>query len=84
VRVIVLAAAFLPPQGTPVLPRICGESIHLVTEKIDRRQLPDDVRRGSHRPGSFVVSTAAAQEHRGLARFKHGDPDGRLSRHDGQ
>ena len=24
-----------------VLPRICGESIHLVTEKIDRRQLPD-------------------------------------------
>ena len=26
-----------------VLPRICGESIHLVTEKIDRRQLPDDV-----------------------------------------
>ena len=86
---IVLAAAFLPPQGTSVLDslggavgwyarraaaarktavvmpriaarlafcnnmtreqrkfvlsRICGESIHLVTEKIDRGQLPDDV-----------------------------------------
>lgn len=89
VREMVLAAAFLPPQGTSVLDslggavgwyarraavarktavvmpriaarlafcndmtreqrkfvlsRICGESIHLVTDKIDRGQLPDDV-----------------------------------------
>ena len=26
-----------------VLSRICGESIHLVTEKVDRSELPDDV-----------------------------------------
>ncbi len=89
VREMILAAAFLPPQGmsvldslggplgwyarhaaaarqtavvmpriaarlafcngmTPyqrefVLSRICGESIHLVTEKVDRSELPDDV-----------------------------------------
>jgi pimeloyl-ACP methyl ester carboxylesterase len=89
VREMILAAAFLPPQGmsvldslggplgwyarraasarhspvemsrmaarlafcngmTPyqrefVLSRICGESIHLVTEKVDRSDLPDDV-----------------------------------------
>ena len=53
VREMVLAAAFLPPQGTSVLPRICGESIHLATEKIDRRQLPDDVRRG-YSPAGIV------------------------------
>jgi pimeloyl-ACP methyl ester carboxylesterase len=88
-REMILAAAFLPPQGTSVLDslggplgwyarhaaaarrtavvmpriaarlafcngmtpyqrefvlsRICGESIHLVTEKVDRSELPEDV-----------------------------------------
>ncbi|HEX9499282.1 MAG TPA: alpha/beta hydrolase [Mycobacterium sp.] len=28
-----------------LLPRICGESVRLVTEKVDRDQLPDDVKR---------------------------------------
>jgi hypothetical protein len=29
--------------GEFVLSRICGESIHLVTEKVDRSELPDDL-----------------------------------------
>jgi hypothetical protein len=33
----------LPSQRDFVLSRICGESIHLVTEKVDRSELPDDV-----------------------------------------
>jgi hypothetical protein len=28
-----------------LLPRICGESIRLVTEKVDRGQMPDDISR---------------------------------------
>jgi pimeloyl-ACP methyl ester carboxylesterase len=91
VREMMLAASFVPPQGTSVLdtlggplgwyarraaaarrtpvempclaarlafcngmtrqqrrfllPRICGESIRLVTEKVDRGQMPDDISR---------------------------------------
>ena len=91
VREMILAASFVPPQGTSILdtlggplgwyarraatatqapvemrrfaarlafcngmtrqqrrfllPRICGESIRLVTEKVDRGQLPDDIPR---------------------------------------
>jgi pimeloyl-ACP methyl ester carboxylesterase len=32
-----------PSQRDFVLSRICGESIHLVTEKVDRSELPDDI-----------------------------------------